>query len=244
MASKKNYRKEYRIREHEPSMETANQMLTNIFEELKLEPSSVPLEVMLSYVKYRRERYKLQRAVLVLILCLFVLLPLQFVAPRFTVTQLSGTESGIPTYIVKLKGPMPVASVTASIDGSLFPVTDLGDHVYSIQPSQNGTMTVRVTLSNHQYRTTSLEVSSIDTITPYLVSSSMDGDSLHLFVADDETGIDYNHIYAETLDGTTMYPSSWNIGSGEIVFDEVTDALNVYIPDERGNYLHLVLTLK
>lgn len=242
MAKKKNTN-EYRIREHEPNLETAEQMLTNIFEELKLEPASVPLEVMLSYVKYRRERYKLQRVTLVVILILFIMLPLQFIPPTFTVTQLSGTETGVPTYIIKLSGPMPVASVTASVDDALFPVTELGDRVYSVQPMQNGTMNIRVTLSNRQYRDASIQVSNIDTSTPYLVSSNMEDNRLYLYVADDGTGIDYNRIYAEELDGTTVYPSSWNVGTGEIVFDNASNTLNVYIPDTRGNYLHLVLTL-
>lgn len=244
MAKKNKDYSTYQIREHEPNLETAEQMLTNIFEELKLEAPSVPLEVMLSYVKYRRERYKLQRVVLVAILILFILIPLQFIAPRFTVSELTGADAGIPTYIIKLNGPMPVASVAASIDGNLFPVTDLGNHLYSVQPTLNGTMNVRVTLSNRQYRDASVVVENIDSSTPYLVSSHMDGNDLFLYVADDETGIDYNHIYGEALDGTTFYPSSWNVATGEIVFADAVNALNVYIPDERGNYLHLVLTLK
>ena len=59
----------------------ASQMLENIFDACEVEPNTVPLSVLTSYSNYRRERFLLQKVLLVIILLFFCLAPLMFIAP-------------------------------------------------------------------------------------------------------------------------------------------------------------------
>ena len=59
----------------ELNQDLASQMLRNVFEACQAEPNSVPLEVLISYSNYRKERFAFQKYVLRAILVLFCLLP-------------------------------------------------------------------------------------------------------------------------------------------------------------------------
>ena len=61
---------------------TASQMLENIFDACEVEPNTVPLSVLKSYSNYRRERFLLQKVLLVIILLFFCMVPLLFIAPN------------------------------------------------------------------------------------------------------------------------------------------------------------------
>ena len=60
------------------SQEAAGQMLSNVFEACDFEANRVPLEVLQSYSHYRRERNILQKAIIVLVVLLFLMLPVLF----------------------------------------------------------------------------------------------------------------------------------------------------------------------
>ena len=88
-----------------------------------------------------------------------------------------------------------------------------------------------------------MDVSGIDNESPYLVSNETVGDFLHLKVADDGLGIDYDKIYAETLSGTVIKPYSIKKSTGEIIFEIPDESMNIYIPDVKENTLQLVITI-
>ena len=60
--------------EHQPELrlEDARRILRNVFEENNVEPNSVPLEVLTAYSNYRKERFSLQRIIIVIIMVLFL----------------------------------------------------------------------------------------------------------------------------------------------------------------------------
>lgn len=62
----------------------------------------------------------------------------------------------------------------------------------------NGTMTITVVLSNHQYAVETIAVTGIDRTSPVLVSNELKNGQLLLYLQDEEngSGIDYEHIYA------------------------------------------------
>ena len=76
----------------------AKQMLENIFEACDMESNKIPLEVLTSYSNYRRERFALQRLVLVVIMVLFFLLPVLFIAPKISIREFPTTISADPVY--------------------------------------------------------------------------------------------------------------------------------------------------
>ena len=68
------------------------------------------------------------------------------------------------------------------------------------------------------------------------------GKKVFLFVEDNESGIDYDGIYAMDSLGGISYPLSYDSTDGCIVFECPASAINVYIPDLVGNELILILT--
>ena len=66
-------------------IEATGRILAQAFEASQMELNTIPPEVLASYRNYRRERFTLQRTILVIIMTLFLLLPFLFVPSSFSV---------------------------------------------------------------------------------------------------------------------------------------------------------------
>ncbi len=225
-------------------IEEASRILENIFLASQVEPNSVPLDVLTAYSNYRRERFSLQRTLLVIIMVLFLLLPFLFIAPGFSIESKSPEGALNPSYEVALDTHMPVQRVTAVIDGHNVPVYETDTHIYSIEPTVNGDMTVSVTLINRQTITHSIEVNNVDTEAPLVVSNSADHEHIYLYLSDNGSGIDYEKIRAVGLSGRTYTPVSYDTDQECVAFEYPEESLNVYIPDKAENMLQLILTVQ
>lgn len=223
---------------------TASQMLENIFDACEVEPNSVPLSVLTSYSNYRRERFLLQRILLVFIMLFFLLLPLLFIAPDIQLTRKGGSAKGNPTYEVAVHSLIPVSRVTADINGNNVPVYEVAGGTYSIEPKQNGTLRVTVTLKNQQYTAVTRKVTGVDIDSPTVIGNKQVGDQIYLYLSDTGSGIDYENITAADTDGKDVKPLSYDPNGGYVTFDYPKESLNVFIPDKAGNTLHLILTVK
>lgn len=226
-------------------MDIASQILENVFEKSEVEPNTIPLEVLTSYSSYRKERFALQRTILIVIMVLFLLLPLLFISPSFTLTALN-TESftSTPAYEVVVDTFVPVARITATIDGRNIPVYEVDAHKYSIEPSINGQMKVTVTLINRQQVTHYITVGNVDVEAPVIVSNDSDGENIYLNLSDTGSGINFDEIKAIDTQGNTVLPVFCDESTGRIGFTYPEDSLNVYIADYAGNTLQLVLSIK
>ena len=223
---------------------TAELMLNNVFYACNKEPSSVPLSVLMSYSNYRKERFVLQKVLIIIIFVLFCLLPLLFIPAKFTVKNVSPDTTHDPIYEVHVTNPViPVDRVTASIGGHYIPVYETESHVYQIEPEANGEMVITVVLKNKQTNTYTVTVSDVDTKAPELISHKQSGDNIALFVEDADSGIEYDEVYALNTSGERILPVSYNEETGEIDFEYPNEALNIYIPDQASNVLHLILSL-
>ncbi len=225
----------------ELSQAVAAQMLSNIFDACDCGANLVPMDELVSYTKYRRERYCLRWVVLVLLL-LFLMVPLLFVTPKVELSQLDHT-SGKPVVQVKASSWMPIDKVTAVMGEYSLPVYEMRKGVYQIIPDRNGVITVRVVLKNQQYTETEYQVDNVDTDPPVLVSSQRSDDRLELYFQEDGGQIDFDGVYAVTISGQTVYPISYDKEKLQIIFAYPENAMNIFVPDEYGNVLQLVLTL-
>lgn len=224
--------------------ETANKILGNTFEANEQTPNTVPLEVLTAYSNYRRERFTLQRTVLVVMMTFFMLLPFLFIPPSFTVTSQSEGYLSNPIYGMEVDSFMLVERITASIDGHNIPVYEVDSHMYSIEPTANGEMEVTVTLINRQTLTKTITVNNVDSNSPIVMDSRMESGIIYLYVTDAESGVDYDGIHSVTLGGQTVEPVSVNPKEGLITFERQDESLNVFIPDLAGNELHIILTVE
>lgn len=222
----------------------ASKILENVFQDNQVEPNSIPLEVLTSYSSYRKERFALQRTILIIMMVLFLMLPFLFVAPSFSIDTNDKEYTSTPVYNVDVDSFMPISRITATIDGHNTPVYEVDAHKYSIEPSVNGKMKVTVTLINKQKTTRYVDVTCVDMEVPVLVSSRWDDENVYLTLSDTGSGINFSNITASDINGNTVSPVSTDASKGLIVFKYPTAPINVYIPDNAGNSLQLALSLK
>ena len=229
------------------SDDAASKLLANVFDACEQEQNSIPLETLASYSEYRREKHGLAKTVLIIMLLIFVALPFCFISPEFTITPLPADDpTRLPVFEVNVDGFLPINLVTASVEGHGLTVFETGDRSFSIEPSQNGVMKVKVKLANRQYAVKEIKVEGIDLAAPTLVSDEVTGGMLRLLVTDDGT-IDYENIFAlynSDLTGQNIIrPVEYSEVGGLVVFEFPTESMNVFIPDLAGNTLQLVITV-
>lgn len=226
------------------NIDTASKILENVFIKNQVEPNSVPLEVLTAYSNYRRERFSTQRTILVIIMVLFLILPFCFIPASFSIDSETDAHTANPTFDLHVETKMPVRRITATVNGRNIPVYEVGTHRYSIEPTENGMMTVTVTLMNNQQETKSIEVSNVDVEAPVVVSNEVDSEYVYLYLSDSGSGINYEGIQAVSLDGTVFKPSFYNETTGCVAFAYPSESLNVFVPDYADNSLQLILTIR
>lgn len=218
-------------------------ILEQIFEETGREPNTIPMEAISSYTVYRKERFTLQRAILVGAVIVFLLLPILFILPKYEVRAAETKTRGLPVYSVHVRSVLPVGKVTASIKDHSLPVYEAGAKDFTIEPIRNGTMQIYVELFNHQGIEKECEVSDVDAAGPVLKDTVIGEDEFTLFVKDDGIGVDYKEVYAVGASGTIYEPIEADDENG-IRFAYPDEAWDIYVSDHIGNVLHLALTLQ
>lgn len=233
----------FKTTKEELSSDVADQMLKNIFDVCEVEPNTVPLDDLKSYSNYRKDRFFLQKVILVIIMLLFLALPAMFIAPKIQVLE-QVTEAPHPAYHLGVDSILPITSVTATVDGVNVPVYEKQKKVYSIEPEISGTMTVTVTCVNNQWTSRQIQVSTIDRDVPEVVEDRLEGDFVYLYLKDEGSGVAWSKIYATGTDGETIKPEKYNAKEGWIAIRYPSSSINIFIPDKSENVLQLALTIK
>ena len=219
-----------------------SEILDAVFSECGEEGNTVPMETIASYAVYRKERFTLQRAILAMALLVFMMLPLLFVLPSYTVSVEENGVRGLPVYTVKVDSLLPVAKVLASIKDHALPVYEASAREYMVEPTRNGRLDISVELINNQSISTEHDVTTVDAEGPKLIDSETHSDSFMLRVSDAGIGVDYRDIYAISESGEVHYPVTANEEEG-IIFSYPEETWDIYIPDHIGNTLHLSVKL-
>ena len=218
-------------------------ILEQVFEKTNREPNTIPMDAISSYTVYRKERFTLQRAILVGAVIVFLLLPVLFILPKYEVRAAEVETRGLPVYSVHIDSALPVGKVTASIKNHSLPVYEAGAKDFTIEPIRNGKMTVYVELFNRQGIEKELEVTDVDAAGPVLKDTVIGDEEFTLFVEDEGIGIDYAEVYAVGKSGEVYEPISADEDNG-IRFAYPDESWDIYISDHIGNVLHLSLTLQ
>ena len=217
----------------------AEHMLANVFSTCHKASHTVPLETLMAYSNYRRERYLTQRAVIGLMMALFLLLPVLFITARLSVSTVNVEAGGNPEYGVSIEASVPVLKITAEVDGKKVVATRTDDDEFVLMPSTNGEMTVTVTLVNRQETTMVVNVTEVDMVNPVLVSTAYDSNNVYLFVEDAQSGINWNGI---TVNGESE-GYTYNQYTGCVIIPYPDGFTNVRVPDNNGNILDINLKI-
>ena len=227
-----------------PDIGKAAALLERIFAESGKEDNTVPLEALASYAVYRKERFSWQKRLTGAAMAVFVLLPLLFLLPKVTVTSTERGERGLPVYTVRVRSILPVGKVTAHRRTHALPVYEAGAKEFTVEPTRNGEMTIRVELINRQAVQQTENVTAVDAEGPKLVKSDVGAETFTLYIKDAGIGVDYYETYARTSSGETVQPLSFDAEAGTVTFRFPEEPWDVYIPDHIGNTLHLALTFE
>ena len=220
-----------------------SEILDRVFSACGSEANTVPMDTISSYAVYRKERFTLQRAILSLALLVFMMLPLCFLMPDYTVSVDETGERGLPVYTVEVSSLLPVGRVLASIRDHGLPVYEAGAKEFTVEPTRNGTLDISVELVNRQIVSGSHDVTAVDAEGPVLVESEKLKDGFLLKVSDAGIGVDYREIYAVDASGDMHYPVSASEEEG-VLFEYPDKTWEIYIPDHIGNTLHLAVKLR
>lgn len=223
------------------TLETS-EILDTVFNTCGEEGNTVPMETISSYAVYRKERFTLQRVIVAMALLVFMMLPLLFVLPSYTVSVEERGDRGLPVYTVKVDSFLPVGKVFASIKDHALPVYEAGAREFTVEPTRNGSLDISVELINNQSASSELDVTTVDADGPELVDSETFKDGFKLAVSDAGIGVDYRDIYAVSASGKVHYPVVANEEEG-VIFEYPDEAWDIYIPDHIGNTLHLSVKL-
>jgi len=227
-----------------PDIVTIQEILDYVYKNCGRKPNTIPLEALSAYTVYRKQRFRLQKAVLVIALIAFLMMPLLFILPKFEVSAIPLGDRGLPVYTIDVAPGLPVNRVLAEINGKSLPVYEADAFKYKVEPIGNGPMTLEVELINRQKATQEIDVSDVDASGPQLTDSRIEDDKVVLVVEDQGIGIDYTEIYALDEEGNLHEPLSVNKDTGEVVFSFPESAWDVYIPDHVGNQLHLAFSFE
>ena len=176
----------------------------------------------------------LQKGIILLVVLMFLLLPLLFVTANVEVGWVEGTPPGSPIVQIAAKSLIPVESVTASMGQYNLEVFQVSEGLYQIRPNRNGTLLVKVTLTNKQSTEHIIEVSSVDVDPPKLVSSKLTDGELEIFFSDD-SGLDFVDAYAVDSKGKVVYPLRYDEGAMSVTFAYPEEYLNIFITDTCKN---------
>ena len=227
------------------STDAASKVLYNVFEACELQPSTLPIDTLASYSEYRREKYSLQKYILLFVFVIFLVLPLFFIAPRLDLS-LSDFSSDYPTYSLTVDSKIvPVSRVSAAIDGVPVSVYESGVRQFSITPTVNGELTVRVTLSNRQYNIVSATVEGIDVDSPDFLWSTKDDEQnlLYINVSETGSGLDPDGCFAVTVSGERMDAVDVDVDRQCVVFAFPDEDFTFFISDRKGNTLQLLVSV-
>lgn len=220
---------------------TAEQILSNVLDACKREQSSVPLEALISYSNYRKERYSIQRSLILLMLALFLLLPFLFMTAGVRIAQINPGSGENPVYAITVDALFPIRQIEARLNGQAVPLYELTPGSYTASPRANGDMQISATLVNRQETTASIAVEQVDTAPPVLLSTEVGASSIRFFVEDAGCGVDYANISIVGEDGLHLSPLSTDHESGSIALPYPASTLHISIPDLRGNVLRVDL---
>lgn len=223
------------------TLETS-EILDAVFTSCGEEGNTVPMETISSYAVYRKERFTLQRSILAMALLVFMMLPLLFILPSYSVSVDETGSRGLPVYTVKVDSFLPVGRVLASIKDHALPVYEAGAREFTVEPTRNGDLDISVELINNQRVSSEHDVTTVDAEGPELVESNTGKDGFMLRVSDAGIGVDYREVYAVGASGAVHYPVTANEEEG-ILFAYPDETWDVYIPDHIGNTLHLSVKL-
>ena len=140
---------------------------------------------------------------------------------------------------------LPLTDVKTFYQESEIAYSKLGN-LYIINADNNGSYQINVTALNKSSANSIVEIESQDNIAPVvdLDSAVITGNTLIISVRDNQSGINYDNLYATLENGTKIIPSYIDKSSGTVQF-QISDGKKVvvHVEDDFGNHSETSFTI-
>lgn len=133
------------------------------------------------------------------------------------------------------------AAYLKSPNGTHVPLS-LAGNVFTALATENGNYTVVIEDKNGGSTTKNLAVTTVDTENPVITDYKGDDELLTIQLADSQSGIDPQNIYAETESGRRFSPQS--ASETQAIFNMPTEPCTLYYGDKAGNIGHTFVKSK
>ena len=221
------------MKHYELEQQEAHALLEEILDRCELHRNTISLETFISYSYYRKEKYAVQKRIIIGFIILFLLVPLLFV--RMDASLDKKESKYLSLFVLKVDTWFPIHTITATIDGEDMPVFENSDGDYVIKAKKNGVMEVTVTLWNNQFDKQTVTVSDCDEMYPILEYTELNENNITIYLRDEQSGINYKSAYAIDYDGNKIYPTSYDEASNSITFPYDQIDTYIYVSDNAGN---------
>ena len=140
---------------------------------------------------------------------------------------------------------LPVTDVKTYYQESEIAYSKLGS-VYIINADNNGAYKINVTALNNSTANSIIEIDTQDSVPPTidLDSAVITGNTLIISVHDNQSGINYDNLYATLENGTRLNPTYIDKSSGTVQF-HITEGKTVivHVEDDFGNHSDTSFTI-
>jgi hypothetical protein len=220
----------------------ASETLKDVFAAANVRPNDIPMETLSSkWRKPQGEPLVYQRAAVIVAMVFFLILPILFVVPQFTVTTTEDGVDGYFQYNIQLNTILPVKEVLATVDGESLDVSKKGNRRYEIKPKTTGELELTVTLFNNQRTRQRIQVATKDGDDPLLLKCDTDSNNVSLYVKDKDCGVNLKEAYAVDDKGRKTRPEVLSNEEGKLIFPYPAKSMVIYVPDNLNNYMQLTM---
>lgn len=140
---------------------------------------------------------------------------------------------------------LPVTDVKTYYQESEVAYSKLGN-AYIVNADNNGAYKINVTALNNSTANSIIEIDTQDSVPPTidLDSAVITGNTLIISVRDNQSGINYDNLYATLENGTRLNPTYIDKSSGTVQF-QITEGKKVvvHVEDDFGNHSDTSFTI-
>ena len=197
-----------------------------------------------TYHTFSVVRYRTPKVVKVLIVVLVLIMTLMMLIFPSPVTRISVNYADASEVLVNFNnGPLGFFNrVTALLNGIPVDLIHGDDKSYSVSLKKNGELSLISESPVGISDTQTVTIQGLDDVAPQVVRHLRDGDDIHIYFTDDDSGVDWDALSVTGADGEPadfeVYPDE---GYVSVRFPE--DALTLHVPDKAGNALSVVVNL-
>ncbi len=140
---------------------------------------------------------------------------------------------------------IPLSDVKTYFQNSEISYSKLGD-TYVVDVNDNGVYKIIVVAMNKSQADYTTEVESKDNVAPSIDvdNAVITGNTLIVSISDDQSGINYDKVYAALEDGTNIKPTYVDKSSGTVQFQiESGSKVTVHVEDDLGNHAETIFTI-